>query len=118
MANSDRELECDKQDCKRIPTYALRTDRLSTTFEVCGVHVMWAIKFFMEMHGRMVEPFVISKIAFKREASEAVPAIKAELLDEAADRIQDETTVQTRSEEHGKNRAIELLHEMGKEARS
>lgn len=116
MANND--WECDKGDCKRFPTYALRTDRLSTTFEVCGVHVMWAIKFFMEMHGRKVEPFVISKIAFQREASEAVPAIKAELLDEAADRIRDEITVQTRSEEYGKRRAIELLREMGREARS
>ncbi|MEV1083465.1 hypothetical protein AB0I98_35495 [Streptomyces sp. NPDC050211] len=102
----------------RSPTYALRTDRLTTTFEVCSIHVTWAIKFFMEIHGRKVEPFVISKIAFRREASQAVPAIKAELLDEAADRIQDEITIQTRSEEHGKRRAIELLREMGKQARS
>ncbi|MDQ0772916.1 hypothetical protein QF026_001382 [Streptomyces aurantiacus] len=116
MANNDR--ACGKGDCKRSPTHALRTDRLSTTFEVCGIHVMWAIKFFMKMHGRKVEPFVISEIAFRREASEAVPAIKAELLDEAADRIQDEITVQTGSEEYGKSRAIALLREMGKEARS
>ncbi|BCL28522.1 hypothetical protein ACFFS2_30710 [Streptomyces aurantiacus] len=114
MTDNDR--VCDKGDCTRLSTYALRTDRLSTTFEVCGGHVIWAIKFFMKMHGRKVEPFVISEIAFRREASEAVPAIKAELLDEAADRIQGEITVQTRSE--GKSRAVALLREMGHEARS
>lgn len=116
MANNG--WECDKGDCTRFPTYALRTDRLTSTLEVCSFHVTWAIKFFMEIHGRKVEPFVISKIAFRREVSAAVPAIKAELLNEAADRIQATVTVQNRSEEHGRGRAIELLREMGKESRS
>ncbi|MEU6260174.1 hypothetical protein ACFUEN_29790 [Streptomyces griseorubiginosus] len=116
MANNG--WECDKGDCAGFPAYALRTDRLATTFEVCGRHVTWAIKFLMGVHGRKVEPFVISTIAFRREAGEAVPTVKAELLNEAAERIQNRVTVQTCSAEDAKSRAIDLLREMGKETRA
>ncbi|MEU6355684.1 hypothetical protein ABZ896_41270 [Streptomyces sp. NPDC047072] len=72
----------------------------------------------MDIHGRKVEPFVISKIAFRREAGEAVPVIKAELLSEAAERVQNTVTVQTSCGDDAKGRAIELLRDMGKEVRS
>ncbi|WP_416968227.1 hypothetical protein [Streptomyces sp. 4F14] len=106
--------ECWESDCTATPTHALRTDRLWTVLEVCDDHIGRAVTFFMKVHGRKVEPFVVAPIAFGAEAGISVPVIKADLLDEAARRIQAEADV----EEPGKTRVIEVLREMRKEPRS
>lgn len=99
---------------RRPPTHALRTDRLTTALKVCDDHIGWAVRFFMKVHGRKVEPFVVAPIAFGAEAGISVPVIKADLLDEAVRRIQDETVV----EEQSKARVIEVLNEMRREPKA
>ncbi|MET8983260.1 hypothetical protein ABZX85_47615 [Streptomyces sp. NPDC004539] len=110
--------ECIETGCKATPTHVVRTDRLWTVLEVCEQHIGWVVQFFMSIHNREVEPFVIAPIAFHAEARISVPMIKADLLDEAARRIHDEIAVQNRSEELVRTRAIEVLREMCREPRT
>ncbi|HEY8985538.1 MAG TPA: hypothetical protein VIU15_38955 [Streptomyces sp.] len=108
--------ECIKTGCTAPPTHVLRTDRLTTVLEMCDDHIGWAVKFFMIMHHRKVEPFAVALIASRQEVRTAVPVIKADLLHEAAERIETRVTVRNRSEENTRARVIDVVREMAGEA--
>ncbi|QNP74996.1 hypothetical protein IAG44_40010 [Streptomyces roseirectus] len=108
--------ECIRPGCAAPPTHVLRTDRLTTVLETCAEHVGWTAEFFMNLHGRKVEPFAIALIAFHQEARTAVPVLKAGLLHEAADRIEAGITVTHPNEKQVRSRAAALLRTMAGEA--
>jgi len=107
--------ECIKTGCTAPPTHVLRTDRLMSVLETCQDHIGWMVEFFMNVHARKVEPFAVAPIAFREEARTAVPVIKADLLREAAERIESCLPVNNQSEQHVRSRAAVLLREMAGE---